>query len=110
MAYNGTTAASSVANPPVQIARAMGGGLNTLSTGGAGGGLWMYNSSNGSTELQSSTFFTDGYYLGMKQGDVLIFTASTGSSAFCGMGVIGAVTTAGCGIASTGASMTSTFA
>lgn len=109
MAYNGTTAASSVANPPIQIARSMGGGLNTLSTGGTGGGLWMYNSSNGSTELQSSTFFTDAYYIGMKQGDMIMFGGSTGSSAYAGFGVIGAVTTSGAGIASTGASMTSTF-
>lgn len=109
MAYNGTTAASSVSNPPIQIARGIGGGCNTLSTNGTGIGLWQYNSTNGSTELQSSTFFTDGYYIGMKQGDLLLFTGCTGSSAFCGMGVIGAVTTAGCGIGSTGASMTSTF-
>jgi hypothetical protein len=109
MAYSGTTAASSVANPPIQIARGIGGGVNTSSTIGNGSGLWFYNSTNGTTELQSSTFFTDGYYIGMKAGDAIIFTGSTGSSGYVGVGQIGTVSTNGCGIASTGASMTSTF-
>lgn len=109
MAYNGATAASSVANPPIQIARGIGGTCNTLSTGGNGIGLWLYNSSNGSTQLQDSNFFTDAYYLGMKKGDMLLFAGCTGSSAFSGLGVIGAVTTNGAAIASTGASLTSTF-
>lgn len=108
MAYSGTTAASSVANPPIRIAGAVGQGFNTSSTLGTGGGVWLYTSTNGTTELVSTTFFTDGYYLGMKQGDVVFATGSTGSSAYLTIGVLGAVTTAGTGIASTNGSVSST--
>ena len=108
MAYNGTTAASSVANPPIRMGGSLGGGLNTLSTSGAGGGLWFYNSTNSSTQLTDTAFFVDAYYLGMKQGDVVIFSGSTGSSAFVGVGVLGAVTTAGAALASTGGILSST--
>lgn len=110
MAYYGTTAASSVSNPPIQIARGLGGGVNTLSTAGTGSGMWLYNSTNGTTQLQDTAFFTDAYYIGMKGGDLILGVCATGSSACVFMGAIGAVTTAGAAIASTGASMTSTFA
>lgn len=109
MAYSGATAASSVANPPMRISGGLG-GINQGSTATGGGrGLWFYGSSNGSTQLQDANFFTDAYYLGMKAGDLLLFAGATGSSAFCGMGIIGTVSTAGAAIASTGGSMTSTF-
>lgn len=108
MAYSGSTAASSVANPPVQFARAIGGGLNTLSTQGTGGGLWVYNSSHSSTQLTDSNFFTDAYYLGMKAGDLVFFVGSTGSSGACGFGVLGAVTTSGAALTSTGGIVSST--
>jgi hypothetical protein len=109
MAYNGATAASSLQNPPIQLMKGLTGGSNTLSTAGTGTGLWFYNSSNGSTELQGANFFTDAYYIGMKQGDAIIFGGSTGSSAYVGLGIIGAVSTNGAAIASTGGSLTSTF-
>ena len=108
MSYSGATAASSVANPPIQIARAIGGGLNTLSTAGTGGGLWMYNSSHSSTQLTDTAFFSDAYYLGMKQGDIVMYCGSTGSSGAVGMGILGAVTTAGAALASTGGIVSST--
>ena len=108
MAYSGTTAASSVSNPPIQIARAVGGGLNTLSTVGTGGGLWMYNSSHSSSQLTDANFFTDAKKLGMKQGDGMIFMGSTGSSGAIGLGLIGAVTTDGAALASTGGIVSST--
>lgn len=108
MAYNGSTAASSVANPPIRIAGSLGNGLNTTSTVGTGGGLWFYNSTNSSTQLTDTAFFTDAYYLGMKQGDVVIFSGSTGSSGFVGVGLLGAVSTAGAALASTGGILSST--
>ena len=108
MAYNGTTAASSVANPPVMIARALGGGANSLTTGGTGMGLWMYNSSAGSSDSLASNYFSDAYYLGMKQGDVVIMAGCSGSSQYLTIGVLGAVTTNGASIASTGGSLSST--
>ncbi len=79
-AYVGTTAASSVANPPIELMNSLGGQGNRPLAGSA---LWYYNSSNSSTEFTTSNFFTDGYYLGMKAGDVVIcvYTASAGSTA-----------------------------
>lgn len=108
MAYNGTTAASSVANPPVRLWGTLMGGLNTASTVGTGGGAWLYQSTNGTTELISTTFFTDAYYLGMKQGDLVFYAGSTGSSAYCGFGILGAVTTSGAGLSSTNGTLSST--
>lgn len=109
MAYNGATAASSVANPPIRIAGGMGGVSQQSTASGGGRGVWFYNSSNGSTELQGANFFTDAKALGMQAGDLLLFVVATGSSIACGMGVIGTVSTSGAAIASTGASLTSTF-
>ena len=113
MAYNGTTAASSLQNPPLRIAGGVG-GVNTISTATGGGrGVWLYNSSNGTTEMSSANFFVDAYYLGMKQGDLVIGVSNTGSSSQCFMGVLGAVTTdgaciGGAGGTSTNAMITST--
>ena len=108
MAYNGTTAASSVANPPMRIAGALGGLLNHTSTSGTGGSLWFYGSTNSSTQLTDTDFFSDAYYMGMKKGDVMIFSGSTGSSGFVGVGIVGAVTTSGAALASTGGILSST--
>jgi hypothetical protein len=109
MAYNGTTSTSTAVNPPVPQQVSIGSGfLNSGSTVGTGGRIWHYNSTNSSTQLTDTNFFIDAYYLGMKQGDLVIFSGSTGSSAFCGMGILGAVTTAGAALASTGGIMSST--
>ncbi len=109
MSYSGATAASSLANPPVLLAAAVGGKVNTTSTGGNGSQLWMYNSSNGTTDTLVSNFFTDAYYLGMRKGDVVIAQGCTGSTVNILIGVLGAVSTAGAAIASTGAFISSTF-
>lgn len=95
MAYSGTTAATTVANPPIQLTKGLGGGVQSGSTGGTGTGLWFYSSTNGTTEVHASNFFTDAYYLGMKAGDVVIGVSNTGSSAHVWVGVLGAVTTSG---------------
>lgn len=108
MAYSGSTAASSVANPPVRIGGAMTNVCNTLSTAGAGAQLWLYNSSHSSTQLTDTNFFTDAKYLGMNQGDVVMFAGSTGSSGAVGIGILGAVSTSGAALASTGGIVSST--
>ena len=108
MAYAGSTAASSLANPPIRIGGGMANQCNTLSTAGAGAQLWLYNSSHSSTQLTDANFFSDAYYLGMKKGDVVMFCGSTGSSGAVGMGILGAVTTAGAALASTGGIVSST--
>jgi hypothetical protein len=99
MAYYGTTQLSSIANPPVQLAKGLGGLANTTASSIGGTGLWLYSSSNSATEASSGTnsgtFFTDAYYLGMKSGDVMMMVCSTGSSVGFAIGVIGGVSTAG---------------
>ena len=128
MAYFGSTQASSIANPPRQLVApfatnpVIAGSTQYLSTqgstaannanapGGGGGGLWYYASTNATTDLTASNFFSDGYYLGMRAGDP-IFTVSftsLGSSVQTGLGVIVSVSTAGASL-STGSLITSTF-
>jgi len=109
MGYVGTTAASSVSNPPIQIARGLAGGI--LGSTLQGTGVWFYSSTDGTTVMESSTYFTDGFYLGMRQGDVVYGAAgaSIGSTTpIAYFGILGAVSTAGAGL-STGGTMTSTF-
>ena len=111
MAYLSTTEASSVANAPRQlVSRFAGSGANStqLSTaipasGGAspyrvqGGGLWLYQSSHGTTEIQDSNFFADGYFMGMRPGDLLfnVQWTTAGSTPVISMHVIESASTAG---------------
>lgn len=118
MAYSGTTAASSVSNPPRLLVGRLGGVPNTtgLSTSNPnqasqGGNLWYYGSTNLSTDLNaSSTFFSDGWVLGMRAGDIVLVNqyTSAGSSIINGVWTVQFASTAGCGF-STGGNMTSTF-
>ena len=90
MAYSGTTAASSLRNPPRLL---NGGGLygqpasSGLSTAPEspnvqGGQLWMYCSTNLTTDVTASGFFADGAKLGMRPGDWVMVTSfsSAGST------------------------------
>lgn len=117
MSYSGSTAASSVANPP----RLIGGGFATLpaSTGLStdpatqhyqGGQLWFYGSTNLTTDITASNFFSDGKALGMRAGDVVIGVqfSSAGSSVQLFAGAVTGVSTSGASL-STGSLMTSTF-
>jgi hypothetical protein len=118
MAYLGSTAASSVTNPPICLVPRLGGVTSTqLSTAVGsnvyreqGGALWLYRSSHGSTETMASNFFTDAWYLGMRPGDVILGYQWTtlGSSIVTYLGVLAAVSTAGAAL-STGGTFTSTF-
>lgn len=128
MAYFGSTQLSSVNNPPRQLVApfavnpAIIGSTNFLTTqgstaannpngpGGGGGGLWVYSSTNATTDLTVANFFSDGFYIGMKAGDVVMgnqFT-SQGSSVITFTGSITSVSTAGASM-TTGSLMTSTF-
>jgi hypothetical protein len=107
MAYSGSTA--STPNPPVLVAGAMTKGSTALT--GQSKQLWMYNSTNLTTDLTASGFFSDGANLGMKVGDLVIGTqyTSAGSSVISFQGVIASMSTAGAASLSTGGVMTSTF-
>lgn len=128
MAYYGSTQASSIANPPRLLIgplannQALAGSTEYLSTqgstaannangpGGGGGSLWFYASTNLTTDLTATNFFSDGFYIGMRAGDVVQGAqfSSLGSTVTSFLGVIVSVSTAGASL-STGSLMTSTF-
>lgn len=95
MSYGGTTAASTLRNPPILLARGIGGGNQTQSTAALGTGVWFYASTAGGTETCASNWFTDAYYIGMKAGDIVLGVACTGGSANPYVGAVGAVSTDG---------------
>lgn len=104
MAYKGSTELSSVANPPRCLTAGMWGVRSTtvLPSSVGGQNLWLYNTTESCTDLVTTGFFTDGKTLGMKEGDLIMGTFTTGTTVSAYMGVIGAVTTNGCAIASSG--------
>lgn len=115
MSYSGTTAASTLTNPPIQLVNGLGGNvINNGSTNGTGTGLWLYTSTNSATEASSGTnsgaFFSDAYALGMRNGDVIIMIGATGSTVGVAMGVLQGITSTGAGAyMSTGSMVSSTF-
>lgn len=118
MAYSGSTAGSTSANPPRKLMDGIAAnqgttGLTTAPNvpGGQGGAIWVYTSTNLTTDLVASGFFTDGKSLGMRPGDIVMGSqfSSAGSSVTTFMGVITGVSTSGASL-STGSLMTSTFA
>lgn len=116
MAYNGTTASSTLANPPILMVGAGLGGivLNNGSTlGGAAAGMgaqwWHYTSTDSTTAPFTANYFSDAKFIGMKAGDVVFQVGATGSTISVAVSVIGAVSTAGAAYASSGAQISSTF-
>ncbi len=110
MAYAGTTAASSLANPPIQIAKGLGTLLGSTAAGSKRG-LWFYSSTNLTTDLTAAGFFSDAKKLGMAEGDLVIGVqyTSAGSSMVSFQGTVGALSTAGAAALTTGGTFTSTF-
>lgn len=131
MAYSGSTAATTLQNPPV-VAYAFGlspySNVNnavvssTASPLFGGNRLWHYASTDSSTLVQNTGYFTDGGTLGMRNGDVLfnIGATSVGStSVTLQIGILMTTTTAGSSNLSpinfaafgltTGGAITSTF-
>lgn len=107
MAYSGSTALSTLANPPIRIAGGFGHQANNTSTGGKGIGLWYYNSTNGCTEMMATGYFTDAYALGMRSGDILMGVSCTGSSVNVFMGAMTVVASSAGNISSTGGNLSS---
>lgn len=101
MAYKGSTQLSSVANPPICIGGGIGGGTNVGSTTTPiGNRLWFYGSTDTTTGPFTSGYFSDGYELGMKQGDVMIVSALTStvsSSQPLYLGIVSSVSSTGGG-------------
>jgi len=121
MSYSGTTASSTLANPPLLISSGMQRNFlnvgSTLNGTGAGAGaqLWLYSSTNSATEASSGTnsgqFFTDAYALGMRNGDVVIMVGATAATTVgLAIGVVQGITSTGAGgYISTGSQVSSTF-
>lgn len=110
MAYSGSTAASTVANPPHRIDH---GGLSARSIAEStltseGRGLWFYNSSAPTTELQAANYISDAKKIGMRNGDVVICVQTTDGSTVGAtaprllIGAVSAVSSAGGTLAATG--------
>lgn len=111
MSYSGTTAATTVSNPPVRIGGYLGQGPNSTASAAAGSwgrSLWLYNSSHSSTQLTDSNFFSDAQALGMKMNDIVMAVCNTGSSVSIVIGVLSSVTSDGANLASTGGILSST--
>lgn len=110
MAYLGTTAASSIVNPP-RILQPQDVARIGSSAGPIAARLWMYASTGAnSTDPFVSNYFVDAYYIGMKEGDIVMYShrnSTVTTSQIVGMGVLGAVSTAGACL-STFSFMTST--
>lgn len=121
MSYSGSTAASTLANPPVLVSSGMSRiAINNGSTvngtgGGSGTQLWVYTSTNSATEASSGTnsgaFFSDGYALGMRNGDIVFMVGATAATTLgLAIGVIQGMTSTGAGgFISTGSQVSSTF-
>ena len=89
LTYNGSTAGSTLANPPVVLASALAGHVPYASSGstvdpatyGAGAKVWFYSSTNNPlTEILAAGTFNDGPALGMARGDVIIMVQSSAGS------------------------------
>jgi hypothetical protein len=104
---------SSTGNPPKRIDSGLLSQRNIResTSAGEGGALWTYTSTNLTTDLAVSGFFSNAGDLGMRNGDVLISaTYSTESSTghILVIGMIAFDTTAAASL-STGGTITSTF-
>lgn len=114
MSYQSSTVASTLSNPPILAFSAIGIGRGSTNLTGNNRQEWYYNSTNLTTDISAALFFTDGYYLGMRPGDIVVGTQYTSAGATGATGVITfqgsvvQVTTAGASL-STGSIMTSTF-
>ena len=111
MAYRGSTELSSVANPARCIMAGMWGRRSSsviTSTKVLGQNVWLYNTTDGTSDIAVANYFLDAYYLGMKEGDLIMGSIDSGSSVAVFFGVIGAVTTLGATLASSGGFLSST--
>ncbi len=109
MSYAGTT--STAPNPPVCLTGGLGVGRGSSAITGNNRNVWYYISTNLTTDLTGANFFSDGWYLGMRPGDMVLGTqySSLGSSIMTFQAAITSASTAGAGIGSTNSIMTSTF-
>jgi hypothetical protein len=107
MAYAGSTAASSVANPPWRVDGGFlsGRSVNESTAAANGGGVWVYNSTETLAAVAVANYFTDAQRLGMRSGDIILCSLRTGeasSDQLFEIGVICEVSTSGAQLSSVG--------
>lgn len=132
MAYLGTTQASSIANPPVLIAGIMGASPDVRIAGGttmltfnnygksstatgqvganAGGRLWHYFTTDVSTAVLNSGYFSDAGPLGMRPFDAILILAcgsSNSTASLVRLTYVTSISTAGAAVLSSGITSTS---
>jgi len=132
MAYLGTTAASSVSNPPIVIGGGMGYGADAriasgstlyinndwkASTAGTykvgqgfGQQLWMYHTTDMTSAILAANYFSDAGHMGVRPGDVFIMVSqgtTLGTSQMLRLAVVSAVSTAGAASFSTASTIMS---
>lgn len=135
MAYLGSTQASSVANPPLQLIATLGAGPDVRITGGStllftannfnqsstatvrpglgsGEGFWSYTTTDmTSSPFDSVAYFTDGGRLGMRPGDVVMIKShgtTVATSWYLRLACVSHITTAGVAFLSTQSLITCT--
>lgn len=117
MAYQGSTAASSVSNPPQMLVSLLGGpqrinkGTTAESTAvWLGGRAWMLRTTDSATLAGAAGYFTDAAALGMAQNDLLFIVSQTsvGAAPSLTIGLVSSLTTAGA-FCSTATQITSTY-
>lgn len=127
MAYLGTTAASSVSNPPVLMLAVWGASADTRIAGStgmflsnnynasstatykegqaAGGRQWLYTTTDISTAVVNSGYFTDAGVLGMRPLDSIRINAigsTVSTSCVIREVIVTSITTAGAAVTTTG--------
>lgn len=132
MAYLGTTELSSVSNPPSLVAGIIGASPDVRITGGstmltfnnygkastatgtvgqnAGGRIWHYFTTDVSTAVLNSGYFTDAGPLGMRPFDIIAILAcgtSNSTASLLRWTYVTSITTAGAAVLSSGMTSTS---
>lgn len=77
MAYSGSTAGSTVANPPSRGQTMLAGSTNTGSSDATAWSQWLYRSTHTQQEIAAAGFFTDAQVLGISVGDSVLGVKGT---------------------------------
>lgn len=77
MAYSGSTAGSTVSNPPALVSSYLAGSTNTGSTDAVARKEFFYRSTHTQAEAAAAGFITDAKVLGMSLGDSVQVMGST---------------------------------
>ncbi len=94
----------STSNPPRLISQSIGGGVGTA-TGGPN--LWVLTGTDATSSVQLINYITNGLDLGMKKGDLVLYTKTDASPISMQMYIVSAVASTGADLSS-GTAITAT--